>query len=157
VIEVQQFFTTREAAEFLRFSPDTLAVWRNQAKGPIYVRVGHSIRYRRQDLEQWTAVGEPERRVLEKVADCHQEQRGKVKRPRGRVGMAQRQRRLAAEPLCRDCFEAGITRKSEEVDHIIALADGGLDADENIRCLCKSCHAARTQERLRPRSQEKPS
>jgi 5-methylcytosine-specific restriction protein A len=152
--ELRTFFTPREAAEFLRYSYATLAIWRSEAVGPAYIKIGHSIRYRREDLEQWAAGGESNRLMIAQMAKCHMDQRNKTKRLRGRTGMLQRKRRLAAEPLCRDCLEAGITRKSEEVDHIIALADGGSDADENIRCLCSNCHAARTKERLQLRLQE---
>lgn len=33
-------------------------------------------------------------------------------------------------------------------DHIVPLALGGLDVDENIRCLCASCHERRTAEQF---------
>lgn len=63
-----------------------------------------------------------------------------ARRLRGRAGVKQRQRRLAAEPLCRHCDELGYIRASEEVDHIIPLAYGGTDTDDNVQCLCKECH-----------------
>jgi hypothetical protein len=30
------------------------------------------------------------------------------------------------------------------VDHVVALADGGTDAVENLRALCAGCHASKT-------------
>ena len=54
--------------------------------------------------------------------------------------MAQRQRRLRTEPLCRLCKEKGIVRASVVPDHIVPLSLGGSDEDSNIRCLCQACH-----------------
>src|SRR5215469_3924498 len=52
-------------------SDRTLQRWRQQATGPIFLRVGNLIRYRRTDLDQWLStriarctadrVGEPDR------------------------------------------------------------------------------------------------
>jgi 5-methylcytosine-specific restriction protein A len=60
-----------------------------------------------------------------------------------------------AEPLCRDCLAAKPprTRASTVPDHIIPLARGGTDSDDNIRCLCADCHKKRTAEQFnhRPR------
>lgn len=61
-------------------------------------------------------------------------------RLRGRAAVAQRKRRLEAEPLCRLCKRKGITRLATVPDHIIPLAKGGTDHDSNIRCLCADCH-----------------
>lgn len=143
--EVQQYFTTEEAAVLLRYSPATLNQWRNEGRGPAYVK-GSRIRYRRDDLEQWANASGPSRKLLEAAKECHQEQLGRVKRLRGRAGADQRLRRLANEPFCHDCMELGIGRIADELDHIIPLSQGGLDEDSNVRSLCKPCHAARTRE-----------
>lgn len=37
-----------------------------------------------------------------------------------------------------------------EFDHEIALACGGSDEDENIRALCRKCHAEKTAEDAKP-------
>ena len=71
-----------------------------------------------------------------------------VERLRGRAGVAQRLRRLRAEPLCRLCKEKGIIRASVVPDHIKPLALGGTDEDSNIRCLCQPCHDRVTQEQF---------
>ncbi len=43
--------TTKDAADLLDVAPITLATWRQENKGPRYVRVGdRNIRYRRADL-----------------------------------------------------------------------------------------------------------
>ena len=139
------YMTTKEAAAFLRYKPTTLAMWRCLGTGPKYIRI-RAIRYKRTDLEQWVEASTSERETLEKSYECHSAQAKKTKRLRGRLGASQRARRLAAEPNCRDCFEyGGIIRKAVEVDHIVPISQGGSDEDDNVRCLCASCHKARTQ------------
>lgn len=43
--------------------------------------------------------------------------------------------------LCIMCFELGILTAATEVDHIIGIAEGGTDDDDNLRSLCSRCHA----------------
>ncbi|MCI1143158.1 HNH endonuclease [Sphingomonas sp. WKB10] len=69
-------------------------------------------------------------------------------RLRGRAGVEQRKRRLAAEPICRLCIERGIIEPSTVPDHIKPLAQGGTDDDSNIRCLCDRCHKAVTADQF---------
>jgi len=71
-----------------------------------------------------------------------------VERQRGRRAVAQRRRRLQAEPLCRDCAVRGIICAATVPDHIVPLTKGGSDEDSNIRCLCAECHQARTAEQF---------
>ena len=58
--------------------------------------------------------------------------------------MAQRERRLRAEPLCRHCKSAGLVRLATVVDHITPLDKGGTDADDNVQSLCEPCHRIKT-------------
>ncbi|MCY4121309.1 MAG: HNH endonuclease [Acidobacteria bacterium] len=37
-----------------------------------------------------------------------------------------------------------------EVDHIVPLTEGGTDALDNLRVLCRDCHVADTRERFQP-------
>ena len=67
-----------------------------------------------------------------------------TERLRGRRAVAQRLRRLRAEPLCRDCAARGRVELATVPDHIVPLARGGSDDDGNIRCLCAGCHRIRT-------------
>jgi 5-methylcytosine-specific restriction protein A len=69
-------------------------------------------------------------------------------RIRGRKGVKLRRHRLDAEPLCRDCMVKGIVRAATTPDHILPLAKGGTDTNDNIRCLCTDCHAKRTSEQF---------
>ncbi|MCL2509430.1 MAG: HNH endonuclease [Oscillospiraceae bacterium] len=48
---------------------------------------------------------------------------------------------IAARPLCEECLAAGRCVRAEEVHHIIPVAQGGSHAEENLRSLCRSCHA----------------
>lgn len=67
-----------------------------------------------------------------------------AERLRGKAGVAQRDRRLKAEPLCRHCKSAGIVRIAKEVDHIVPLDKGGTDTDDNVQSLCLDCHKAKS-------------
>jgi 5-methylcytosine-specific restriction protein A len=69
-------------------------------------------------------------------------------RIQGRAGQKLRERRLAAQPLCEDCLDKGLTTEAKTPDHILPLAQGGTDTDDNIRCLCQPCHAKRTAEQF---------
>jgi 5-methylcytosine-specific restriction protein A len=69
-------------------------------------------------------------------------------RIQGRAGMELRKRRLAAQPLCEDCLDQGKITEAKTPDHIIPLAQGGTDTDDNIRCLCQPCHEKRTAEQF---------
>jgi hypothetical protein len=52
--------TEAQAADFLNLSVRTIQAWRNKWTGPVFVRLGRTIRYRRSDLVAWiskNAVG----------------------------------------------------------------------------------------------------
>jgi 5-methylcytosine-specific restriction enzyme A len=70
------------------------------------------------------------------------------KRIKGRRAVELRRRRLAAEPLCRDCMRKGLVNAATVPDHIKPLAQDGTDTDDNIRCLCSECHRKRTAEQF---------
>jgi hypothetical protein len=67
-----------------------------------------------------------------------------TERLRGRAGVAQRERRLHDEPLCRHCKSAGIVRVATIVDHVVPLDKGGDDSDDNVQSLCFDCHRIKT-------------
>ena len=56
---------------------------------------------------------------------------------------------IAKHPLCAECESAGRLTPATEVHHIVAVADGGSDRDENLQPLCKSCHSRKTSEESR--------
>lgn len=77
-------------------------------------------------------------------------------RLRGRAGMRQRSRRLArSNGLCELCLPDRITLATE-VDHILPLALGGADTDENTRNLCRACHERVTAEQFGRTYRPKP-
>ena len=86
--------------------------------------------------------------MLELLGRRYRNRNPEPNRLRGRRGVAQRLRRLAAEPMCRDCDAKGILTPSTVPDHIIPLSQGGSDDDGNIRCLCEPCHKIRTAEQF---------
>ena len=51
---------------------------------------------------------------------------------------------ISKHPLCERCLEAGHLVPAEEVHHVLPLADGGDNSDENLMSLCKSCHSSIT-------------
>ncbi len=42
-----------QAAHFVNLSPRTLESCRRKKKGPPYVKFGHEVRYKEEDLEAW--------------------------------------------------------------------------------------------------------
>ena len=66
------------------------------------------------------------------------------KRTRGRKLQRQRAALFANAPLCAECARHGRIAVATERDHIVPLADGGADDDENVQGLCSACHAAKT-------------
>src|SRR5262249_62268313 len=59
-------------------------------------------------------------------------------------GYRWRQRRAAwlrAHPLCAHCEEHGIVKAATDVDHIIALRNGGADDESNYQSLCHECYS----------------
>lgn len=65
-------------------------------------------------------------------------------RIRGRKGVALRKMRLENEPLCRECAKNGRVTEAVVPDHIIPIAFGGTDSEDNIQCLCADCHAIKS-------------
>ncbi|WP_246346729.1 HNH endonuclease [Sphingomonas endophytica] len=60
-----------------------------------------------------------------------------TQRLRGRAGQRQRQRRLRrTNGLCELCLADGRTTEATIVDHIVPLAHGGSDEDDNTRNVC---------------------
>ena len=56
-------------------------------------------------------------------------------------------RRKRASILIRDnytCRVCGLTTKDLEVDHIVNVAQGGTDDDDNLQAICIPCHKAKT-------------
>lgn len=55
-------------------------------------------------------------------------------------------------PYCQACHDKGRLSEATEVDHIVAIEDGGEPYDpNNLQSLCKRCHVIKTSEENRRR------
>ncbi len=68
------------------------------------------------------------------------------KRVTGRPLQRLRAQLFARQPLCVVCLAAGRVRASEVRDHIVPLAEGGSDTEDNVRGICVDCHKVKTQQ-----------
>lgn len=48
-----EFMTTKEVADLLRTSPETVRYWRHIGKGPKSFKVGRRVLYAREDVEAY--------------------------------------------------------------------------------------------------------
>jgi 5-methylcytosine-specific restriction enzyme A len=62
----------------------------------------------------------------------------------GRPGARRRARWLRDNPLCVHCARDQRSTVACEVDHVIALVNGGIDDETNLQSLCHPCHVAKT-------------
>lgn len=46
--------------------------------------------------------------------------------------------------LCQPCLAQGRVTPATQVDHKVAKAQGGTDAEVNLQSICKPCHQAKT-------------
>ena len=67
------------------------------------------------------------------------------KRIRGSALQKLRREFFRHSPLCVHCYERGLIRAAKEVDHIIALCNGGTDTPDNRQGLCIECHSEKTR------------
>lgn len=49
----EELLTTETAAQYLGFQPVTLKKWRYASRGPVYLKLGQSVRYHQADLDAW--------------------------------------------------------------------------------------------------------
>jgi 5-methylcytosine-specific restriction protein A len=74
---------------------------------------------------------------------------------KGRYGASWQQLRarvLRESPNCEECGQP-----ATDVDHIVAIADGGTDARSNLRALCNTCHKRYTAAQNRARRKRRSS
>jgi 5-methylcytosine-specific restriction protein A len=69
-------------------------------------------------------------------------------RIRGRALQRIRQRLWLASPRCARCKVLTMYPGGFQLDHIIALANGGTNDDGNMQVLCDPCHEIKTNEDL---------
>lgn len=68
-----------------------------------------------------------------------------VERIRGSQLQRIRLEHFQRNPLCVECDKRGEVRLATELDHIVALCNGGRDIESNRQGLCGPCHALKTQ------------
>lgn len=68
-----------------------------------------------------------------------------TKRRTGRWLMGQREALFRRSPLCAVCECKGRVSLAVIRDHIIPLAEGGADMDDNTQGLCAECNDAKTK------------
>lgn len=66
----------------------------------------------------------------------------------GRRLQARRLRIWSRDPHCVDCKELTRYPDGFELDHEVALVNGGTDTDDNCRVRCMQCHEAKTRSDL---------
>lgn len=74
-----------------------------------------------------------------------------TERIRGRKLQRIRQRHFSQHPLCVRCEAKGRISAATQLDHKVALVNGGKDFDEdssNAQGLCDDCHDEKTAEDL---------
>jgi len=75
-----------------------------------------------------------------------------AERLRGRKLQAARLRIWARDPRCQMCGELTDitpgTNRPFELDHKLALTNGGTNEDENLQVLCLDCHESKTAKDL---------
>ena len=50
---MQKLLNTREVADLLGISPNTLDIWRTKNRGPRFIKGGRYVRYQQTDLENF--------------------------------------------------------------------------------------------------------
>jgi len=71
-----------------------------------------------------------------------------VERIRGRALQRMRARYFSDNPLCAACAAAGRVTIATDLDHIVALCNGGTNDSVNLQGLCSACHDAKTRRDL---------
>ena len=70
---------------------------------------------------------------------------GKVERIRGRKLQRIRNEHFRINPLCVECLKEDRYVTATELDHIVALANGGTETKSNRQGLCKEHHDKKTK------------
>lgn len=52
---MEKLMNTNELAEYLGIAISTIVDYRLKGIGPVYVKIGHLVRYRKADVDNWVA------------------------------------------------------------------------------------------------------
>lgn len=50
---MEHLLNTKELAEYLGLAVSTILQYRVDGNGPIYIKLGHLVRYRKSDVDEW--------------------------------------------------------------------------------------------------------
>lgn len=56
---MEKLMNTNELAEYLGIAVSTIVDYRLKGIGPVYVKIGHLVRYRKADVDNWVAIIKP--------------------------------------------------------------------------------------------------
>jgi excisionase family DNA binding protein len=59
-VGMAETFSPREAADYIGWPVETLKRWRTVGTGPVYVKAGRRVRYRKASLDRWMEARERE-------------------------------------------------------------------------------------------------
>lgn len=80
----------------------------------------------------------------EKIANQQYEKYGRNPATKKRYGRAWHRIRTAyaaEHPFCEECLKNGVLTPTDQIHHILPLAEGGSHARDNLMALCTSCHS----------------
>ena len=64
--------------------------------------------------------------------------------------------KIQLNPLCEECERKGLVEPGIEIDHILAIKDGGGRLTlRNLQTLCRSCHASKSSTEGKARKYKK--
>lgn len=55
VYQPSDLLTDPETTSLLRLAPGTMALWRHKCRGPAYIKIGRSVRYKYSDILEYLA------------------------------------------------------------------------------------------------------
>lgn len=67
-----------------------------------------------------------------------------IARGHNAAGLRRKELRSAGSAECANC-RLTVLASAIDVDHIRPLAHGGEDVADNVQCLCRPCHKAKTR------------
>lgn len=64
--------------------------------------------------------------------------------------------KIQLNPLCEICERKGLVEPGKEIDHIVAIRDGGERLGlQNLQTLCRSCHSSKSAKEREARKHKK--